>query len=268
MTMIAQGVDMPVIGLGTWQLRGERCRSAVKAALAAGYRHIDTALIYDNQPDIAKGIAGSGVSREDVFITSKIWRDRLDVRGVREQTDTILSELNTDYVDLLLVHWPNNQFPLPETLDAMTRLQEAGRVRALGVSNFTQERLKEVLAVAGNVAVNQVEYHPSFQQEGLREFCARHDITLTAYSPLGQGRDVELPEILRIGDKHQKPPEQVILNWLRQKSITAIPRTADPAHIRSNIAALEWSLDADDIAALNVIEQRDRLLSPPFAEFT
>lgn len=264
---IAPDVDMPILGLGTWQLQGNQCRTTVRNALATGHRHIDTALMYGNQRHVAEGIADSGVPREEVFVTSKVWRDRLSYDGVREQTDTILDELDTDYVDLLLIHWPNSALPMQETLEALTDIQEKGEARAVGVSNFTRQHLEKTLATHGNIAVNQVEYHPGFQQKELRDFCHSHDVTVTAYSPFGRGQDIQLPVITEIADKHQKSPGQVILNWLMQKGIVAIPRTANPEHLESNFKALEWDLPAEDLAAIDAIEQGDRQLNPPFAEF-
>ncbi len=264
---IAPDVDMPILGLGTWQMDGEQCRSAVTEAVSLGYRHIDTALMYGNQRKVARGITDSDVDRSDIFITSKIWRDRLDREGVYEQADTILDELNTDYVDLLLIHWPNRNFSIHETLAALTELQEAGKTRTIGVSNFTREHLEEALVLYGNIAVNQVEYHPSLNQESLREFCEEHGITVTAYSPFKQGVDLEAPEIQSIAAAYDVPASQVVLNWLMRKGISVIPRSAKPDHLRDNFAALEWDLTTEDMAAIDAMQQGNRLVYPGFAEF-
>lgn len=259
---------MPILGLGTWQMDGEQCRSAVTEAVSMGYHHVDTALMYGNQKEVARGIADSDVDRSNIFITSKIWRDRLDRDGVYEQADTILEELDTDYVDLLLIHWPNRNFSIHETLAALTELQEAEKTRAIGVSNFTREHLEEAMTLYGNIAVNQIEYHPSFSQEDMREFCQTHGVTLTAYSPLGRGDDLRIRHVQEIAEKHGKPPEQVIISWLLKKGIAVIPRTANPEHLRNNLDALEWDIPEEDAASMDSIEQKDRMLNPPFAEFS
>lgn len=259
-------VSMPLLGFGTWQLTGEQCRDAVHEALATGYRHLDTALMYGNHRDVVSGQAASDVTREDVFITSKIWRDDLSADGVERQMDRILEELEVEYVDLTLIHWPNRHFDMAETLQALDRQRQRGKTRAIGVSNFTIAHLKEAFEAGVAISANQVEYHPSLNQDELRQFCRDNDIALTAYSPLAQGDDVELPLIQQLAEAYQVTPGQVVLNWLLSKGIAAIPRSSRPTHIRENFRTENWQLAPEDIASIDAIGGTHPLINPSFAE--
>lgn len=260
-------VEIPLLGFGTWQLTGEEGRNAVQEAIATGYRHLDTALAYDNHKEVAAGIEASGVARKDLFVTSKIWRDDLSADGVKRQMDQILDELNTDYVDLTLIHWPNSDFDMSETLSSLENQRLSGKTRAIGVSNFTISHLEEALNTGINISMNQVEYHPSLNQEKLRQFCVDTGIAVTGYSPLAQGDDLKLETLQELAEKYDVSSGQVILNWLLSKNIVAIPRSGKPEHICDNFKATTWELEQEDITAIDNIGGDHRLINPPFAEF-
>lgn len=262
------GTDIPILGFGTWRLDGDMAYRAVSKALEVGYRHIDTALAYGNQPHIARAVSDSGLDRNELFITSKVWRDHLDTEGVERQTDTILEELDTDYVDLLLVHWPNQNFDMSETLHALDGARRSGKARNIGVSNFTVHHLQKALETGVPITVNQIEYHPSLNQESLREFCQENGIAIIGYSPLARGRDLEITEIQNIARQYERSEAQVILNWLLKKDIIAIPKTDNPEHIIDNFQTLDWELKPEDMQRIDGLGLWERTVAPPFAEFS
>lgn len=261
--------SMPSIGLGTYQLRYDTCVDSVEAALDAGYEHIDTAEIYDNQPEIGEVL--SDVDRENVFVTSKVWRSHFTFEQVLTSTDQTLQELQTDYLDLLLLHWPKDGADYESLFRALGELVDAGTVRNVGVSNFTISHLKEVLPIADHVgvdiALNQVEFHPYLYQDELLEFCEEHDVQLEAYAPIAKG-DVADDEVLRrIGDDHAKSPVQVALRWALQHGVVAIPRSSNPEHVRSNIDVFDFELSDEEMKRIDNLDEGMRLYHPPFAEF-
>lgn len=264
---LSEGSKIPVLGFGTWQLEGEVAKRAVKTALDTGYRHIDTALIYGNHSEIAEAIEESGIDRDELFITSKIWRDRLDRAGVKEQTEQVLTELNSDYVDLLLVHWPNDQLDIDETMAAMEEVKKEGKAKNIGVSNFNIQRLRSALDASSSLAMNQVEFHPSLNQQSLLGFCRKNQVAVTGYSPLAQGQDLSIQEIKDIAEKIDKPASQVIINWMLQKDIIVIPRSDDPDHIADNYQAATWELSDWAIKEIDDLSLWNRILNPPFADF-
>lgn len=261
------GHTMPQLGLGTWQLQGQDCMDAVTAALENNYRHIDTAYKYQNHETVARAIHESPVAREDIYISTKIWRDQLRPDELKEQFRQSLKELNTNYVDLLMIHWPNSSIPIEDTYAAMQELKDNGQAVSIGVSNFTIRHLEEALSVGFTPAVNQVEFHPSLYPKELYEFCREHDIQLVAYSPLAQGEDAENQSIQSIAKKHNKTPAQIIIAWILHKQIVAIPRSSNPKHIEENMAAIDIELDEDDMDVLDGLDKGNRLIEPPFAEF-
>lgn len=243
---------IPLMGFGTWPLKAEACREAVETALACGYRHLDTADMYANQEDVGAAIQASEIPREQIFLTTKVWRDQLHADGVLQTCDRALRQLRTDYLDLLLIHWPNNEIPLAETLRAMATLMDDGRIRACGVSNFTARRLEQALALdIVPISNNQVEYHPLLNQKVLHRFCQENGVVLTAYSPLAQG-EVEKDALLQsIAGKYHKTPSQVALRWLLQRQIVAVPKASSRAHIESNFAILDFELSPEDFHAID-----------------
>jgi diketogulonate reductase-like aldo/keto reductase len=240
----AGGASIPALGLGTWQNKGESCTESVRTALELGYRHVDTAQVYDNERAVGEGIAAADVDREEVFVTTKVWRSNLTGEDVRESVRESVSKLGTDYVDLLLIHWPHPRVPVAETLAAMADLQEAGLVRHLGVSNFTRSQLQEARqAVDTPIVADQVLYHPYKDQSSLREYCADEAIALTAYSPLARGHVLGDERLERIGRRYDKSAAQVALRWLvQQDTVVAIPKASSRDHIADNLAVFDFSL--------------------------
>ncbi|NIT04072.1 aldo/keto reductase [Candidatus Saccharibacteria bacterium] len=245
--------EIPILGFGTWPLRGSLCTKALRTALEVGYRHIDTADYYRNHRDIAKALEGSGVPREELFIVTKLMPPRLGREDVLAAGKRFLEELGTEYLDLLLIHWPTASVPLEETLGAMHELMEAGVTKSLGVSNFTIEDTRKALETGFEVVNNQVEFHPRLKPADLREFCEQNDVVVTAYSPLDKGRSLELSLVKELSEKYQKPASQVVLNWVMQKGMVAIPASSNPEHIEENFDSLEWKLEEEDIARVDAI---------------
>lgn len=261
--------EMPALGFGTWKLKGKEGRKSVETALDVGYRHIDTADVYENHQVVGKTLDVSNIDRENLFITSKVWRTNLAYQAVLDNVKRFLDELNLEYLNLVLVHWPNKNTPIQETLKALNELKDDGLIKATGVSNFTINHLKDALDTEYDFSVNQVEFHPSLNQQKLKQFCDKNDIHLTAYSPIAQGQDLNLEIIKDLAEKYCKPECQVILNWLIQQGLSAIPRSSNLEHIRENFETTNWSLDEDDINKINTKTKglSNRLINPGFNEF-
>lgn len=257
-----RGVKVPALGFGTWRLKGRTCRDMVRQAIGIGYRHIDTASIYDNEEDVGRGIADSGVARHQIFLVTKVWRDQLAADSITRAAAESRDRLGTDYIDLLLIHWPNRAVPLAETLRAMRHLMEDGRIRHIGVSNFPVALLREsVEALSAPILANQVEYHPYLSQNHLLDYCRQARIMLTAYCPLAEGKAVHEPAIQRIAAKHKRSAAQVILRWLLdQDPVAAIPMTADPDHCRSNFEVFDFELEAEDRTVIGGLARNRRLI--------
>jgi len=261
------GASMPALGFGTWQLTGETCVQAVTKALAVGYRHIDTALMYGNHKEVGQAIKESGIQREQLFITTKVPQDSLQKQDVISTCNLALKELDCEYLDMYLIHWPNHDVPIKETLSAMQELKEQGKVKHIGVSNFTIKHLKDAMNTGIEFSNNQVEFHPSLYQKELLEFCNQNNIILTAYSPLARGEDLNLQEIKNLAEKYNKSAAQVVLNWILKKGISAIPKASNPEYIQENFKALEWDLTPEDIALIDQLGKQNRLVNPGFSEF-
>ena len=259
-------VSIPALGFGTWQLRGDAARDGVADALALGYHHIDTAQIYKNEAEVGAGIAASGVGRADVFLTTKVWGDNLAPARLAGSVDESLAKLGTDYVDLLLVHWPSQDVPLAETLGALGRVREAGKTRLVGVSNFPAGMLREALEIDPALATDQVEYHPLLGQDRLLDVVRPHGMVLTAYSPLAQGEVLENEAVREVADAHGVGPAAVALAWLLgQDRVAAIPKASSEAHRRSNLAAADLSLTDGERARLDALPKDRRIVDPDFA---
>jgi 2,5-diketo-D-gluconate reductase B len=251
-------VRVPKLGFGTWRLSGRDCVEGVADALAAGYRHVDTARMYGNEEEVGRGLRSSGVDRSDVFLATKVWPDDIAPKRVRASLEASLRALDTDYVDLYLIHWPNPRIPLAATLEAMTGLREAGRTREIGVSNFTSTQFSEALDLAP-VIVNQVEYHPFLDQSALLGVCRERGVELTAYRPLGKGEALDHPTIREIASAHDATPAQVTLAWLiGQERVSAVPKASSPERRRENLGALELELSADERAAIDALPKDRR----------
>lgn len=253
-----KGERVPALGFGTWRLSGEACREAVEDALSIGYRHIDTAQMYGNEAEVGAAIQAAGVDRREVFLTTKIWPDNLAAEDVRRTSEESLRRLKTDYVDLLLIHWPNERVPLEETLDAMMELQREGKTHHIGVSNFSPDLFRQAVAHAP-IFCNQVEYNPFVPQQALLELARLEDALLTAYRPLARGEVLSEPTLREIGARHGKNPAQVALRWLlQQENVAAIPKAARPEHRRSNFDIFDFELSEDEMRRISSIGQRER----------
>jgi len=249
---LASGHAMPLLGLGTWQLRGDECTRVVQMALEMGYRHLDTAYNYKNQVEVARGLQASGIERGEVFVTTKIWPDALQYAQVHRQFAECVEQLATDYVDLLLVHWPNEAVPLAETLKAFDEIAASGRARSIGVSNFSPALIDEAREVASVPIVNnQIELHVGNVDTALLEHCRVHKVAVTAYRPLAKGDAADDMTLAAIGDKHGKSAAQVALRWLVQQEIVAIPKASSEQHLRANMDIFDWTLDAEEMGRLH-----------------
>lgn len=261
------GNQIPALGFGTWKLTGNQCTESVEAALKVGYRHIDTAERYENQEYIHPAISDSNIPREELFITSKIWFTELHHDNLISECKKCLEQLDILYLDLLLIHWPNRQIPLEETLKGFSDLKEQGLIKSFGVSNATIHHLKDCIDIGFTPTVDQVELHPTFAQNELKTFCDANKIILTAYSPLGQGGEIELPEIVEIAKIYDKTPAQIILNWIVGRGIVAIPKSTNPQRIKENFESLDFKLKDEDIVKLNSLDRGNRILKAPWADF-
>ncbi|MEV8592852.1 aldo/keto reductase [Streptomyces sp. NPDC052012] len=263
------GVEMPQLGFGVWQVPDDEAETAVTQALQAGYRSIDTAAAYGNEEGTGRAIAKSGIPREDLFVTTKLWNSDQGYDATLRAFDTSLSKLGLDYLDLYLIHWP-----LPardtyvDTYRAFEKLHADGRIRAIGVSNFLPEHLERLISETSVIpAVNQIELHPHLQQHAAREYHAEQGIATEAWSPLGQGKGLlEVPAIVAIAQKHHRTPAQVVLRWHIQLGNVVIPKSVTPSRIQENIAVFDFSLDAEDLAAISALNE-DRRLGPDPATF-
>ena len=260
-----KGEDVPALGLGTWLLEGEACVRSVERALEIGYRHIDTAQVYENEKEVGRGLNQSELDRDDFFLTTKVWRENLEPERVRTSTEQSLKKLGVDYVDLLLVHWPSDEVPVEKTLEAMRKLQEEGKTRYIGVSNFPPARLEEALEVAP-LFCNQVEYHPFLSQDELLEVMRPKGMLLTAYSPIARGKVVGDETLGAIGEAHGKSAVQVTLRWLlQQEHVAAIPKAANEDHLASNFDIFDFELSDEEMERIFSLARGQRLVSPEFA---
>ncbi len=254
----AHGAKIPLIGLGTWQLNGDTCVEIVSEALKLGYRHVDTAAMYGNEVEVGEGIRASGIKREDVFLTTKVWRDNLHAKDFSASVEASLAKLKLPYVDLILIHWPNESVPLAETLGAMAQVKRAGLARHIGISNFTVKLINEaVTASAEPIVTNQVELHPFLDQSKVIAACAKHGISVTAYCPIARGSAAGDKVLAKIGAAHGKSAAQVSLRYLVQQGIIAIPRTSKVARLRENLAALDFELSDAEMAEVHGLAHRE-----------
>jgi 2,5-diketo-D-gluconate reductase B len=248
-----QGTEIPRLGYGTWLVTGRDATDGVRDALEIGYRHIDTARAYENEAEVAAGIAASGVDRGDFFLTTKIWLDDFEPAKLKRAAEDSLRQLRTDYVDLLLLHWPSADVPVERSLEAMRELQEEGKIRHPGVSNFPAGMLARALEVTPLLA-DQVEYHPFLAQDALLALAQEHDLTITAYSPLAHGKVVGHPELTAIGEQYGKSAGQVALRWLLdQPNVTTAVKASSHERRQENFEVFDFALsdaDRERIAAL------------------
>ena len=250
----AKGFQIPIIGLGTWPLRGRDCARLVEQAIRVGYRHIDTAQMYENEREVGEGVRASG-KRDEVMVTTKIQPSLLAPHDVERSVKESLAHLRLDVIDLLLIHWPNPRVPLADTLGAMANMKREGHVRAIGVSNFTVALLDEAnKATSEPLVCNQVECHPYLDQDKVFAACHKHGMAMSAYSPIARGRAKGDEVLARIGDAHEKTAAQVCLRWLTQQGIVVLPRTSKAERLAENFDILDFELsDAEmkEIAGLS-----------------
>ena len=264
-----KGVKVPALGFGTWQITGDACREAVADALDIGYRHIDTAQVYGNEAEVGQAIEESGVPRDEVFLTTKVWNDKVGRQAIRDSVDESLEKLRVDAVDLLLVHWPIvNERPLEQTIDAFTELLGEGKTRAIGVSNFVPTQLVRAVLRAP-IFANQVEYHPLLGQGPLLELAAQHDFMLTAYSPLARFSDELFAEggvVASIAAECGRSPAQVVLRWfMEQDRVSAIPKASSHGHRKQNFEIFDFELSTEQVAAIDALDAGRRMITPKWS---
>jgi diketogulonate reductase-like aldo/keto reductase len=246
----------------------------VETALDIGYTHIDTAEMYANQREIGNVLRRKNLhsesGRETIFLTSKIWQDNLQHDAVIHQCEKALSELQTEYIDLLLIHWPNDSVPLEETLGAFSELTEQGKIRCIGVSNFVRSRVKEAVEASPiPIATNQVECHPYLNQNTLLTYCTDLGVLITAYAPLGRGKPFRNASVQAIAENHNVHPAQVILRWQIQRGVIVIPKASSREHLETNMAIFDWELTEDEMERMTSIENthRERIIDADFPDF-
>ncbi|MBL0374946.1 aldo/keto reductase [Rhizobium sp. KVB221] len=258
------GHKIPQVGLGVWQTPNDTAVTAVKAALEAGYRHIDTAAIYGNEEGVGEGMRASGVLRDDIFLTTKIWNDAQGYDSTLKAAEQSLKRLGTDYVDLLLIHWPSPHRGLySETWKALIQLRKEGKARSIGVSNFGEQHLDRIIADTGvTPALNQIELHPDFAQHELRKVHGRLDISTQSWSPLGQGQLLDNAAIGKIAGKHGRTPAQIIIRWHIQNGLIVIPKSVTPSRIAENFKVFDFQLDEADLEAMSKLDNPDGRIGP------
>ncbi|WP_340098411.1 aldo/keto reductase [Salinibaculum salinum] len=249
----AGDAEIPALGVGTFELSGVECRRTVETALELGYRHVDTAEYYDNETAVGAGIERAPVDRDEVFLTTKVWRSNLAAEDVRPAVEASLDRLGVDYVDLLLIHWPHPRVPVSETLSVMEDLCDDGLVNHLGVSNFTRSQLTEAIDIADvPLVTDQVLYHPLTDQRALQQFCVDANVALTAYSPLARGAVVGREELSQIGQRYEKTAAQVAIRWLvQQEQVMAIPRSTSRDHLAQNLAVFDFELTDEEMTRIH-----------------
>jgi diketogulonate reductase-like aldo/keto reductase len=267
-TVDVQGASIPKLGFGTWKLKDGDAYDGVTAALKTGYRHIDTAQIYGNEAEVGRAIADSGVARDEIFLTTKVWIERFAAGDLEASVKESLSRLKVDNVDLLLLHWPKDDVPLSETLDALSACRDGGMTSHVGVSNFTTSWLGEAVATSkAPLVCNQVEYHPFLDQTPVLDAVAKYDMALTAYSPLAQGEVFDNKVMKDIAGTHAKSPAQISLRWLiQQERVCAIPRSSSADHLASNFEIFDFELSAEEMGRINSLRSDNhRIIDPDWA---
>jgi 2,5-diketo-D-gluconate reductase B len=263
--LTVQGTEIPRIGLGTWQLIGRSASDGVRDALEIGYRHIDTARAYGNETEVGAGIAASGVDRGEIFLTTKIGPSDAEPAQFKRAAEESLRALDTDYIDLLLLHWPSRSIPLERTLQAFAELLEQQKIRHAGVSNFPAGLLERALDIAPLLA-DQVEYHPFLSQDGLLGIVAERDMTLTAYSPLARGMVARDRTLQEIGEEHGKSAGQIALRWLiEQPQVTAVPKASSHERRVENLDVFDFELTDQDRERIAALPKDDRRIDPSWA---
>jgi diketogulonate reductase-like aldo/keto reductase len=252
----AKGARIPLVGLGTWELRGRACARIVEQALRLGYRHIDTAEMYDNEREVGEGLRGAGLARSEVFVTTKIWPSHFAPLELERAAKGSLARLRQTEVDLLLLHWPNPQIPLAETLGALCKVKREGFARHIGVSNFTVALIEEAVGLSTEPLVcNQIEMHPFLDQSKVVATCRAHGMAIVAYSPIARGGASKHAVLARIGAHHGKSAAQVSLRYLVQQGITVIPRSSRVERLSENAAIFDFALTDTEMKQIGALAQ-------------
>ena len=259
---LSNGIEIPWVGFGTWQTPdGETAVNAVKQALVSGYRHIDTAAAYKNEGSVGQAIKESGVAREDIFITSKLWNEDRGYENTKKAFENTLKELDTDYLDLYLIHWPANEKQFDDweeinldTWKAMTELYKEGKIKAIGVSNFMTNHLEALLDAEVKPMVNQIEYHPGYTQDAVVDLCRKHDILVEAWSPIGSGRLLENEELTKIADKYEKSVAQLCIRYVLQNDVLPLPKSVTPSRIEENTDIFDFEIMDEDMKTIDAME--------------
>jgi len=261
------GHTIPALGYGVFKIAPDYCERAVREAIDVGYRHFDTAQIYENEAEVGRAIRASGIPREEFFVTSKLWNPHQGRETTAKAFDDSLRALGTEYVDLFLIHWPMPKRDLYlETWEVLQGLAAEGRARSIGVSNFLVPHLERLLAHGDVVpAVNQIELHPAHQQPSVTAFCTSHAIAVEAYAPLGQGAYplLEEPAVVEAGHAHGKTPAQVVIRWHLQRGHIVFPKTSNPARVRENFQVFDFALSTEQMRAIDALERGGRVSHHP-----
>jgi len=253
-TITANGATVPVLGLGTWQLNGATGSRVTEQALRLGYRHLDCALIYGNEREVGEGLHASGVKRNDIFITTKVPHTELAPPALERAVKQSLANLRVSEVDLLLIHWPNPQIPLAETMGAMCKMKREGYARHIGISNFTVALIEQAVKLSSEpIVTNQIEWHPYLDEGKVQAACRKHGIAVTAYCPIARGRAVGDEVLTQVGKRHGKTAGQVSLRWLIQKGAIVIPRTSKVERLTENMTIFDFELSAADMAEVDAL---------------
>lgn len=262
-TTLNNDVAMPWLGLGVFKMDNEgEVEQAIARALEVGYRHIDTAMIYKNEEGVGKAVRSAAVTREEIFVTTKCWNTDIREGKASEACEQSLARLGLDYVDLYLLHWAVEGYQ--QAWEDLQKLQEQGKVRAIGVSNFMVHHLEALAKQGGAVpAVNQVEFHPRLQRPDLYQYCQKHKIQLEAWSPLMQGKVFDLPELTEIARQHGKSIAQIVIRWNLQREVVVIPKSANPQRIAENANVFDFELSEQDMQRINAMDKDERVGPDP-----
>ncbi len=260
---------LPKIGMGTFRLKGNDARDAVKSALSLGYRHIDTAQMYENEAEVGDGIVSSGIPRREIFLTTKIWHDKLHASDLINSLHDSLARLKTDHVDLALIHWPSpaDEVPMAEYLGALRDAQREGLTDHIGISNFTCAQMDQAKDILGDTPIftNQVEVHPFLSDRKVIEHARKLGIPVTGYMPLAVGKVMDDDTLIRVGAEHNASPAQIAIAWIASKGVAAIPSSTRSRHQKANLDALKIRLSEEEIAAIDQLDRNERIANPGFA---
>ncbi len=255
----ANGASIPALGMGTWTLKGQTCADLVTHALKSGYRHIDTAAAYENEEAVGAGLRASGLARDEIFVTTKVWWTNIGAGDLERSAEESCARLGLDHVDLLLIHWPNPDVALSESIAALNRVRESGLARHIGVSNFPTALLAEAVRLSdAPLVANQVEYHPYLDQEKVYQACRAAGMAMVSYCPLSRGGDLfAQPAIADAAARHGKTPAQIVLRWhVQQEGVVAIPRTTNPDRLVENAGIFDFALSGEEMVAVSALRKR------------